>query len=79
MILGRPVNLVLGATTAIINLLFLLAAQAGVTFTIEVVAGVNLVANAIVALIANQPPTLNTGDTFKVATPAGQPSEVRTA
>lgn len=43
-----------------------------------VVAGVVLAFGAIIALIANQPPTLNPGDTFNVTTPSGQPNSVTT-
>jgi DNA-binding transcriptional LysR family regulator len=69
MILGRPANLVLGAITAIINLAFLVAGQAGVTITPELVAAVNIAAGAVVALVAGQPPTLNPGDPYTVVTP----------
>lgn len=74
MILGRPANLVLGAVTAVINLTFLLLGQAGVVITPELVAAVNIVAGAIVALVANQPPTVNPGDTIHITTPTGLPN-----
>jgi hypothetical protein len=79
MILGRPSNLVAAAVTAILNVIFLVAAAMGQTVTPELIAAVNLAAAAIIALLASQPPTVNPGDTFKVTTPAGQPNEVRTA
>lgn len=78
MILGRPANLVLGAVTAILNLVFLAAGQLGVVITPELVAAVNLVAGSIIGLVANQPPTVNPGDTIHVTTPAGQPSYAAT-
>jgi hypothetical protein len=43
-----------------------------------IVAGVVLAFGAVIALVANQPPTLAPGDTFNVTTPAGQPNVVTT-
>lgn len=75
MILGRPYNLVLGAFTALFNVVVLVAnSQGGTFFTPEIVAAVNIAAGAVILLVANQPPTVNVGDTVNVATPAGQPN-----
>ena len=74
MILGRPANLVLGAVTAIVNVIALLVASQGRPIDPGVLAAVNLAAGAVITLIAGQPPTLNPGDTFTVQTPKGQPN-----
>jgi hypothetical protein len=73
MIFRRPPNLVLGAITATFNAVVL--ALAALTPPVEIDAGVvgaiNLAAAAIIALIANAPPTLAPGDRYNVSTPAG--------
>lgn len=80
MILGRPTNLWLGLVTAAVS---------GLSFTLltlkvdpTVVAGVGAaltgILGAIIAIVAYQPPTLAPGDTFNIATPAGQPNYVTT-
>lgn len=76
MIAGRPVNLVLGAVTAVFNLIVLVLAALVPPIIIPaiVVGAANLAIAAIITLVANQPPTLSTGDTFKISTPAGQPN-----
>lgn len=79
MILGRPTNLVLGAFTAVFNVVVLILATQGVEIQPALIAGINLAAAAVISLVANQPPTLNSGDTFTVATPAGQPNVTKTA
>lgn len=79
MILGRPTNLILGAFTAVFNVCVLIASSQGYTVTPELIAGINIAAAAIISLVANQPPTLNSGDTFTVVTPAGQPNLTKTA
>jgi hypothetical protein len=80
MILGRPTNLVVGAFQSILGaiVLILAALEPPVVIPSAVVAGVVLAFGALVAVIANQPPTLNPGDTFNVTTPAGQPTAVTT-
>ena len=50
MILGRSPNLILGAFTAIFNVIVL---SNVVVFTPEIVAAVNIAAGAVIALIAN--------------------------
>lgn len=73
MIFGRPANLVLGAVTAIINAVALIAGSQGHPIDPAVLAGVNLAAGAVITLIANQPPTLAPGDSYSIQTPKGQP------
>jgi hypothetical protein len=76
MIAGRPTNLWLGLTTsvsgALVATLIALGFDPVVVGTLGGVWGGVL--GAAILLIANQPPTLNPGDTFKTQTPAGQPS-----
>lgn len=76
MILGRPTNLWLGLTTAISGAVAATLIALGFDSTIVgTLAGVwTGVLGAAILLIANQPPTLNPGDTFKITTPAGQPN-----
>ena len=74
MILGRPANLVLGAVTAIINAIALIAGAQGHPIDASVLAGINLAAGAIITLIAGQPPTLAPGDSFTVQTAPGTPN-----
>ncbi len=75
MILGRPTNLVLGAVTAIFNVVVLISnSQGGTFFTPEITAAINIALGAVILAIANQPPTVNVGDTVNVATPSGTPN-----
>lgn len=74
MIAGRPTSLWLAAITAIINFGAGLAASNGVTITVEQLAGINTVVMLVIALIANQPPQLSPGDSYKIVTPKGQPN-----
>jgi hypothetical protein len=74
MILGRPTNLVLGAFTAVFNVIVLIASSQGYPITPEIIAGINIAAGAVILLVANQPPTVNEGDVVSVVTPAGQPN-----
>lgn len=53
LIFGRSPNLVLGAFTAIFNVVVLVLQSQGTQVTPELVAAVNIAAGAIVALIAN--------------------------
>ncbi len=79
MILGRPTNLILGAFTAVFNVVVLVLASQGTPLDSSIVAGVNVAFGSVILLIANQPPTLNSGDKFVVQTPAGQPNQNKTA
>lgn len=76
MIAGRPTNLWLGLATAIQGAIAVtavtLGADAQIVATISGAWGA--VFGAIILVIANQPPTLNPGDTFHITTPAGQPN-----
>ena len=74
MILGRPQNLILGAVTAIFNVIALILASQHNAIDPTVYAWINIALGAVITLIAYQPPTLNPGQTFNVTTPAGTPS-----
>lgn len=76
MIYGRPTNLWLGLTTAISGALAATLIVAGLDpAAVGTIAAVwQGVLGAAILLVANQPPTLNPGDTFKTTTPAGQPN-----
>ena len=82
MILGRPTNLWLGLVTAVLG--FIQVALLSVRPEIDptqlglVLGAAGLLLGAIIALIANQPPTLNTGDKVNVVTPAGEANKVIT-
>ena len=80
MFLGRPTNLWLGAFTAILGavVLVLAALQPPVIIPGTVVGALGIAFGALIGLVANQPPTLNPGQTFNVTTPAGQPNVVTT-
>ena len=78
MILGRPSNLILGAFVALVNVVVLVLASQGLKVDGETVAAINIAAGAIIAVIANQPPTLNEGTQVTVITPAGQPNRTTT-
>lgn len=74
MIFGRPPNLVLGAFTAVFNVVVLVLASRGTIIDPGITAAVNLAAGAVIAVIAYQPPTLAPGDTFHIQTPTGSPN-----
>lgn len=74
MIAGRPSNLVLGAFTALFNVVALVLASQGRPLDDGIIAAVNLAAGAVIAVVAYQPPTLAPGDSYKIATPSGQPN-----
>ena len=78
MVFGRPQNLILGAVTALFNVVILVMKASGTEVSPEVVAAVNVALAAVITLIAYQPPTLNPGDTLNVTTPAGMPTAVTT-
>jgi hypothetical protein len=75
-IAGRPTNLWLGLTTAISGAIATTLISLGLDAVIVgTLAGVwQGVLGAAILLIANQPPTLEAGDTFKIQTPAGEPN-----
>lgn len=78
MILGRPTNLWLGLVTA--TLAFVQVVIVTLVPTIDPIAVATIIGSlggllaVVIALVANQPPTLNPGDAFHVTTPAGQPN-----
>lgn len=80
MIFGRPTNLILGAFTAVFNVVVLVLAALAppVIIPAVVVGAVNLAIAAVISLIANQPPTVNSGDPVTVQTPAGQANKTVT-
>jgi hypothetical protein len=79
MIFGRPPNLVLAVAVAIFNtiVLGLAAFVPPITLDVGVVGAVNIMFTAVIALIANTPPTLQTGDKYNVSTASGQPDVTR--
>lgn len=74
MILGRPTNLILGAFTAVFNVLILVLRSQGTLIDAELVAAVNIAAAALITLIANQAPTVNAGATVNVVNPGNLPN-----
>lgn len=80
MIFGRPINLWLGFTTALVGFVSVTAVTIGADPQIvATIAGSGSgVLGAVIALVAGQPPTVNAGDTVKVTTPAGQPNATTT-
>lgn len=80
MIRGRPTNLWLGLITAISGAIGVTLIAAGVDPTVvaTLISSYTGVAGAVITVIADQPPTLNPGDTFITATPAGQPNAITT-
>lgn len=80
MILGRPTNLIVGAFQALVGAVVIVLANLVPPIDIPgaVVGAIVLAFGALIALVANQPPTLNPGDTFHVTTPTGQPNAVTT-
>lgn len=76
MIAGRPTNLWLGLTTATVGALSVTAVVLGADPTVVAMLGGAWggVIGAAIALVANQPVTLNPGDSFQIRTPGGQPN-----
>ena len=74
MILGRPINLILGAFTALFNVVILVLKSQGTEIDAALVAAINIAFGAIVVLIANQPPTVNAGSTVNIVNPGAQPN-----
>ena len=78
MIFGRPTNLWLGLVTALLG--FIQVAVLAVRPEVDptqlglVLGAAGLLLGALITLIANQPPTVNSGSTVNVVTPAGQPN-----
>src|SRR5690348_8176202 len=80
MLFGRPVNLwtgLISAAVATVGTIIGATQPAPVAQTALIVLGaVGGFLGVLVAFLANQPPTLNPGDTFHIATPSGQPNTV---
>ena len=81
MILGRPTNLWLGLVTAAIATLQVILIQAGFdpVATATILGSIGGLAGIVIALIANQPPTMNVGQNYTVVTPEGQPNVEKVA
>lgn len=83
MIWGRPVNLVLGAITAVVNVVVVAVHTIPVPelmplFNDALVATFNIAIASLIAVIANQTPTVVAGDQVHVVTPAGEPNKTVT-
>lgn len=75
MIAGRPTNLWLGLTTAIVGAVQVTAVALHVDPTLVASLGGawGLVIGAAVLLVAGQPPTVNAGDPIRIASANGAP------
>lgn len=76
MILGRHPNLWLGFATAAVGFMSVVAVvvfKLDPTNVATIGGSATGLLGAGIALVAGQPPTLAPGDTYHVATPAGQP------
>ncbi len=80
MIFGRPTNLWLGLVSALSGAIAATAIVLGADGeTVGILAGVwSAVVGACILIIANQPPTVNSGTTVNVVTPADQPNRAVT-
>lgn len=82
MILGRPTNLWNGLVVAVVSFASIVAMQVFPDVDGELVATIGAAATllfgSIIALVANQAPTVQAGDTVKVVTPAGEPNRTVT-
>lgn len=78
MILGRPVNLWLGVTTAAAGFISVTAIALGADPTIVAnLTGAGAgVMGAVIALVAGQAPTVLPGSIVNVQTPGGEPNRV---
>ncbi len=76
MIFGRPANLVVGAFQAVLGavVLALAALEPPIVVPATVVAAVVIAFGAVIALVANQPPTLAPGSSYNIQTPQGSPN-----
>ena len=83
MILGRPTNLWNGLVVAAVSLVSIVVMQLLPNVDSEVVAtiaaAVTLFLGSVIAIVANQPPTLAPGDSYTVTTPAGTPNVTKVA
>lgn len=74
MILGRPADAFLAIVTSGVGFATLIAAALGYPIPPEIAGALLAFLGAIIAFVANQPPTLQAGDTYTIATPKGQPN-----
>ena len=83
MILGRPTNLWNGLVVAVISTASIISMQLFPDVDGEVIAttgaAITLLFGALIALVANQAPTLNPGDAYTVVTPADKPNVTKVA
>jgi hypothetical protein len=83
MILGRPTNLWNGLVVAAVSLVSIVVMQLAPDVDSEVVAtigaAVSLFLGTVIAIVANQPPTVNEGAKVNVVTPEGTPNRTLTA
>ena len=77
MILGRPINLWTGLVTAVLGVASVFAINV-LNYDPETVAliigSLATLLGALIALVAVQPPTVNSGTQVNVTTPSGQPN-----
>lgn len=76
MILGRPTNLWTGLVTAALAVFQIIAVnvlQWDPVTTATLLGAVGIFLGSAIALIANQPPTVNEGDKIHVVTPTDSP------
>jgi hypothetical protein len=82
-IFGRPTNLWNGLIVAAVSLASIVAMQLFPDVDGEVVAtvgaAVTLFLGTVISLVANSAPTVNSGDSINVVTPAGEPNRTITA
>jgi len=80
MIAGRPTNLWLGLATAVVGAIQLTAVALGVDGTLAATLGGawGAVVGAAILVIAGQPPTLKSGDTYKTPGVNGYPATTST-
>lgn len=82
MILGRPTNLWLGLTGSAIAFLQVaivtLLPDVDPVAVATVLGALGLLLGAVIALIANQPPTVNAGTEVNVVTPPDEPNRTVT-
>jgi hypothetical protein len=85
MILGRPTNLWLGLVTAALGFMQVAIVSLNLLPNVDpaqiatVLGALGLLLGALITLVANQPPTLNAGDPYVVATPSGTPNVEKVA
>lgn len=77
MILGRPTNLWLGLVTSALAVLQIILVNVGGFDSVLIatlLGAFGLFLGSVISLIANQPPTMEAGDSYTIQTPKGQPN-----